>query len=99
MDITLPWLGILGVRCLRLLHILDVMEAKSAQIFNEKKKAVENEDSFDDGPKDVVATLREFWFAPPFCCLTAIVRGSKDQAEDALEESAILSQIQTMVFA
>jgi hypothetical protein len=59
MDITLPWLGMLGTRCLRLLHILDVMEAKSAQIFNEKKKAVEDGDSFDDGPKDVIATLCE----------------------------------------
>ena len=60
MEIVLPWLGSVGAASLRLLEILDKVQAKSLQIFNEKKKAIEAGQVFDDGPKELITTLRKF---------------------------------------
>ena len=86
---------------MRFMHILEVMEAKSVEIFDEKKKALEDGKLFDDGPKDVIATLCESQGAFMACDITqnVTVRDSRAAAGDALEEGEILGQIQTMVFA
>ena len=61
MEFTFPWLGRLGASTPRLLRIMDVMDAKSLQIYEEKKKDMENRQAYDDRPKDVLATLSESW--------------------------------------
>lgn len=53
----MPWLGGFGVTCLRILHILDILEAESLKVFDQKKKEMDNGDFDDEGPKDVLATL------------------------------------------
>ena len=56
----MPWLGAHGAKVLRVLHIMDVLEAESIKIFKKKKGEIADGDVFDDGPKDVLATLRTY---------------------------------------
>ena len=62
MNTVMPWLGGFGATCLRLLHIIDTFEAESLKIFTQKKQEMEKGDFSEDGPQDLLTTLRECYF-------------------------------------
>ena len=55
-----PYMGSLGDTILHFCEILEVMDAKSLAIYNEKKNEMAEGLYRDDGAKDVIASLSEF---------------------------------------